>query len=216
MQQSTGTVINNQICRAIEQLRAVELAHVVMDGGSEVIEVHVVATPERKPKQVVRDIETLLMAQFGLDVDYRRISLAQVEGGPFLSGRIPRAQLVAAEYVDQDRHRVQVVLEEGGQRHTGTAEVSAVADNSLALAALATLGALHGLIGRPTVFHLEEIRKTRLGDRDIVLVLTTAVHEGGEERLVGTCFARGDILEACARATLNSINRRLFWYFREM
>lgn len=208
MQQGTDTITTGRISRAIEQLRGVEIAHVVFNGGSEVMEVHVVATSERKPKQVVRDIESLLMAQFGLDVDYRRISLAQVRESP-LWARALRPQLVTAEYVDQERHRVQVVLEEGGRQHTGTAEASADTNTPLSLVALATLNAMHGLVGQSHVFHLEGIQKTQLGTRDIVLVLVTAVHPGGEENLVGTCFARDDVLMACARATLDSINRRM-------
>lgn len=208
MRQGTGTLVNSRICQAIEQLRGVEMAHVVMAGGSEVMEVHVVATPERKPKQIVRDIESLLMAQFGLNVDYRKISLAQVREAP-LSARTPRPQLVTVGFVNREQRRVQVILEEGGQRYTGSAEISTSAGDSLSLTALATLNAMHSLIGRSNIFHLEDAQMTLLGETDVVLVLITAAHQGGEENLVGTCFVRDDIMEACARATLDSINRRI-------
>jgi len=208
MRQGTSTLVNSRICRAIEQLRGVEMARIILAGSSEVMEVHVVATPERKPKQIVRDIESLLMAQFGLNVDYRKISLAQVREAP-LSARTPRPQLVAAEFVNHGQRRVKVVLEEGGQRYTGSADISGSASDSLSSTAQATLNALHRLIGRFSVFHLEAAQKTLLGQRDAVLVLITAVHPGGEENLVGTCFVQDDILEACARATLDSINRRI-------
>ena len=208
MRQGKGTLANSRICQAIEQLRGVEMAHVVMASGSEVMEVHVVATPERKPKQIVRDIESLLMAQFGLDVDYRKISLAQMREAP-LSARTPRPQLVTVETVNRGQRRVQVILEENGQRYTGSAEISASASDSLSLTALATLNAMHRLVGRSSVFHLENAQKTVLGEMDVVLVLITTAHQGREENLVGTCFVRDDILEACARATLDSINRRI-------
>ena len=209
----TGTVTDVQLCRAIEQLRGVETARVVMSGDSEVVEVHVVATPERKPKQIVRDIESLLMAQFRMDVDYRKISLAQVQESP-VSVRTPRPQLVTAEYADGEQSSVQVVLEESGRLYGGVAEMPADADSSLAPAAIATLDAMHRLIGHPDIFELEDVRKTKLGDKDIVVVLTRARNRGKEEKLIGTCFVRNDILGACARATLDSINRRLFWCFR--
>ena len=208
MRQGTGTFVNSRICRAIEQLRGVETARVVMAGGSEVMEVHVVATPERKPKHIVRDIESLLMAQFGLNVDYRKISLAQMREAP-LSARTPRPQLVTVESVNRGQRRVQVILEENGQRYSGSAEISASARDSLSLTALATINAMHRLVGRPSVFHLENAKKTVLGEMDVVLVLITTAHQGREENLVGTCFVRDDILEACARATLDSINRRI-------
>jgi len=207
MFQRTAIDINSQLRRAIEQLRGIEVAHVVLSDRAEVMEVHVVATPERKPKQVVRDIESLLKAQFGIEVDYRAISLAVRE--PVLSARTPRPQLVAAEYVDQERHHVQVVLEEGWQRYVGTAQRTVVATDSLTLAALATLSAMHDVVGRSSVFRLVEAKKTQLGDEEIIMVMIAARHKGGEETLIGTCFARDDVLEACARATLDSVNRRI-------
>jgi hypothetical protein len=208
MFQRTAIDINNQLRRAIEQLRGIEVAHIVMSDSAEVMEVHVVATPERKPKQVVRDIESLLMAQLGIEVDYRKISVAQMRES-LLVARTPRPQLVAAGYADQERRHVQVVLEEGGQQYTGTAKCTPNATDPLTLAAQATLSAIHGVVGRHSVFRLVDAKRTRLGEKDIIMVLITAAHEGGEETLVGTCFARDDVLEACARATLDSINRRI-------
>ena len=208
MRQGIGTLVNSRICQAIEQLRGVEMAHVVMASGSEVSEVHVVATDERKPKHIVRDIESLLMAQFGLNVDYRKISLAQMREAP-LSARTPRPQLVTVESVNRGQRRVQVILEDSGQHYTGSADISASASDSLSLTALATLNAMHRLVGRSGVFHLVSARKTVLGETDVVLVLITATHQDRQENLVGTCVVRDDILEACARATLDSINRRI-------
>src|SRR5437773_10958720 len=43
-------------------------------------EVHILASPEKHAKQVVRDIQSVAMASFGLDLDRRLISVVQLEG----------------------------------------------------------------------------------------------------------------------------------------
>ena len=43
----------------------------------EVSEVHILAQAGLAPKQLVRNIESALLAQLGLKVDHRRISIAQ-------------------------------------------------------------------------------------------------------------------------------------------
>ena len=49
----------------------------VNDWGS-VEEIHVLTNLERTPKQIVRDVESALVARFNLKVDHKRISVAQI------------------------------------------------------------------------------------------------------------------------------------------
>lgn len=59
---------------------AVRLA--VNDWGA-IEAVHVLATVDRGAKQIVRDIESALQARFGLRLDHKKVSVAQVRGlGP--------------------------------------------------------------------------------------------------------------------------------------
>ena len=52
-------------------------ARVVVTPQGEVTEVHVLTLSDVQPKQVVRNIESALMAQLGLKIDHRKISVAQ-------------------------------------------------------------------------------------------------------------------------------------------
>ncbi len=45
------------------------------------LEVHVLAGSSRSPKQVVRDVESAVMARLGVAIDHKKISVAQVEDG---------------------------------------------------------------------------------------------------------------------------------------
>ena len=58
----------------MRRLREIEYATITTD-GEEIKEVHVVARTTRKPKQIVRDVESALKATLGRDVDHRVISV---------------------------------------------------------------------------------------------------------------------------------------------
>src|SRR5437773_1688957 len=61
----------------IASLTGVLSARVVVTPLGEVSEIHVLTMADTQPKQVVRNIESALMAQLGLKIDHRKISVAQ-------------------------------------------------------------------------------------------------------------------------------------------
>src|SRR5688572_10584645 len=61
----------------ITSLQGVLSARVVVSPVGEVIEVHVLTNPEVPAKLVVRNVESALLAQLGLKIDHRKISVAQ-------------------------------------------------------------------------------------------------------------------------------------------
>src|SRR5207302_2098676 len=66
----------------IASLTGVLSARVVVTPLGEVSEVHVLTMADTQPKQVVRNIESALMAQLGLKIDHRKISVAQTADAP--------------------------------------------------------------------------------------------------------------------------------------
>ena len=76
-----GTVL--PIARAEElllTLPGVLNARIIVDGAGEVAEVHVLSTTEVSPKQTVRNVESALLAQLGMRVGHKKISVATSEG----------------------------------------------------------------------------------------------------------------------------------------
>src|SRR5215218_809827 len=61
----------------LTSLDGVLSARVVTTPLGEVSEIHVLAQAGLAPKQVVRNIESALLAQLGLKIDHRKISIAQ-------------------------------------------------------------------------------------------------------------------------------------------
>lgn len=92
--------------------------------GDEVREIHALVGPGRHPKQVVRDIESVLAAHLGLLVDRRRISVAQMESE---STRCERLSLDAIHLtLKGDVTEVRVELVWNSLRFTGTDRKSVV------------------------------------------------------------------------------------------
>src|SRR5712691_2241100 len=61
----------------IAGLTGVLSARVVVTPLGEVSEIHVLTLSDMQPKQVVRNVESALMAQLGMKIDHRKISVAQ-------------------------------------------------------------------------------------------------------------------------------------------
>ena len=51
-------------------------------GGDVPSEIHIVTTSKRSPKQVVRDVQSLAAAGFGIPIDHRIVSVVQLDDAP--------------------------------------------------------------------------------------------------------------------------------------
>ena len=67
----------------LQSLESVLSARVVVSPVGEITEVHVLANSGTGPKQVVRNVESALLAHLGIKVDHRKISVpSTTSGGP--------------------------------------------------------------------------------------------------------------------------------------
>jgi hypothetical protein len=195
---------------SLKQVKGVFACRVVMDAPDEIGEIHVVGAPDRKPKQIVRDIESLLFARFGLRVNYRKISLAQMQEDKAFAAMGSRPRLLAAgRATEGDAAVVQVRLADNGSVFEGVARHPKGDENVGRAACLATLDALNKMVGNSGRFTLDALEVMSVANREIVIVIVTFAFAAGEEHLIGTSFYRGDMVESAVRATLDSVNRRL-------
>jgi hypothetical protein len=71
--------------RLLASLTGVVSAHVVAGPEGTLREIHVLATPDLHPKQVVRNVESALSAGLGIHIDRRIVSVAQVRADALAS-----------------------------------------------------------------------------------------------------------------------------------
>lgn len=216
--------------RAIPGVRAVS---VVTDAHAQPTEVHVLAAPGKPAKQVVRDVQSLAMAQFDIDLDHRIVSVVQIEDEPSTendattlidiaeAGPVP-AEEILAEVEAQARPmiseigvrstgseiEVEVRLELDGDTFVGIERGAAAASARPRLVASATLSALDELLGLPAAVESSAVVDT--GTHTVALVvITLSVPRLGAQSLAGSAVVRGDETDAVARAVLAAVNRRL-------
>jgi hypothetical protein len=67
--------LERELCR----LSDVTAARIVLDPTGRPVEVHVLASPNKGAKQIVRDIQSVAVAAFGIELDRRIISVVQFE-----------------------------------------------------------------------------------------------------------------------------------------
>src|SRR3954463_16001049 len=67
-----------KIEQLLSQVRGVLAERVVLEEHGQIDELHIVGSPGRSAKQMVRDIESLLFVSGGVRGDHRKISLVQI------------------------------------------------------------------------------------------------------------------------------------------
>jgi hypothetical protein len=202
--------------RALTRLPDVSAARVVGDDRGRPIEVHVLAATDKHPKQIVRDIQSVAMASFGIDLDRRMVSVVRLDGGG--DGAPAGAQTADPRIVlrsiaaDQHEQRaiLRVTLDAGDRELVGTASGSLASTARLRIAALATMDALGQLMSVAELADVETATLVRSTEREVAVVNIVFGLADHEEVVSGSAVVReaGEI-DAVVRAVLDATNRRM-------
>lgn len=200
--------VESVICR----LRDVISARVVTGESGEIDEIHVLTESTRTPKQVVRDIESAVSAQFGMEIDHRKVSVAQVTSiAPKQQARLKFSDVSIS--LDGSRAEATVHLFRDGVVYTGTASGLSSSNSQMKLVATATLRAVENAGAADGTMVIEDLNTTvSLAGRGIVVVLVNNVTDRGEDYLSGSAVIKQDMWKAVVNATLDAINRRVTLY----
>ena len=63
----------------IHSFGEVRSSRIITDETGAISEIHVVASSDRSPKMIARDVETALKAELGLEIDYRKIGVVMMD-----------------------------------------------------------------------------------------------------------------------------------------
>jgi hypothetical protein len=202
----------------IAALSGVMSARIVAGRGGEIEEIHVLTTAEVQPKQAVRNVESALMAQLGIKVDHRKISVAQTaEVRPIevleqqaVADAASRRKLVYADLMIESprpkRVEIRVLLRSGDVLVEGMEEGVDEARSRVQLAARAAVKAIEkDLVDSGVV--LEGVRVVEAFDRKLVLAGVHGVGGRTSQLLVGTCEVKESVEQAAVLAVLDATNR---------
>jgi hypothetical protein len=209
-------------------LKGVVSARLVTRPGGEVEEIHLLTTDEVSAKQTVRNVESALLAHLGLEVDHRKISVAQtkerpapeeptvrlVPEGPAGQHRLLfQAHQVETERSHQVKHRVEI--EWKGTHYSGTASgadlprprLEAVSRATLSAVEQALLAELEGGSGPAVTLALDGVKVVDAFDRTFILVAVNALSGREVTPLAGATVVEVSTDRAAILATLQATDR---------
>lgn len=203
----------------LTSLEGVLSARVEVTPLGEVAAIHVLAANGQTPKQVVRNVESALLAHLGLKVDHRKISIAltaEVKPLEALERSAARGQgmqrgVLFDDLVVQAGPRTRqvsatVTLTCGGRVETATQEGPDTPRSRVETAARATVAVIDRLVERFTLA-LEGVQVTAAFDRSFVLVGVHAIGGRESKLLVGTAEVRESAEQSAVYAVLDATNR---------
>jgi hypothetical protein len=212
--QSIAPELILEIEQALSQVAEIRAARIVSSDEGVIQEIHVLADPSKTPKQLVRDIESMIMAQFGIPIDHKKVSIAQLGRESIVMDDKPtepaRARINSVHTdVMGVRAVATVTLELEGEVYTGVAEGPASTTGRRRLVGQATLNAVEKYTAGTFGFALEDVAIVTLGRERVAVSCVILVTPLGEQALAGSALARQSENDSLVRATLDAINRRL-------
>jgi len=205
--------VERELCRLDE----VSIARIVADSIGRITEVHILANLGKHPKQIVRDIQSVALASFGLEIDRRVVSVVQLGGtgdgeGDPAAGVTPLRPTIEGITAESSglRSLVRVTLSQAGEEVVGFAEGSIASTARHRLVAAATVDALRQLEPAAACLDVEDAEVVRAGGRDVAVITMVFVVPPAEQVVSGSAIVRShQEADAIARAVLDATNRRL-------
>ena len=220
----------------LRTLPAIASAKVMRDAAGVVRDVHVLATTDLGPKQIVRNVESALLARFGIRLDHRAISVAQsatarvaeaartpaaVAAAPATPAAQTATVITAApapgrgiyfEDVEVRRSRsaglaCTVTLRTGADTHSGEASGVETARARGELAATAAVRALTPLLTDGVTLAFESCMVIAAADREFAFVVVSGRSGRETTILSGSCEVRDGVETAAALAVLDATER---------
>lgn len=191
----------------ISRIDGVAAVRVVGDNGH-LTEIHVLARRNKAPKQLVRDVQSLAQAMFGLDIDRRIVSVVQLADADLDTGFRP-ALVDVAESLDGARSQVTVTLRWEESLLVGKTTGAAASATRPRQIAEATLEAVRQAIQPQAALGMSSMDIANLGSRRVAIAQVVLVTESGERMLIGSAYVEDDETRAVVRAVLDALNRLL-------
>ena len=217
----------------LASLAGVISVRVVARPGGEIDEIHLLTDTEVTPKQTVRNVESALKAHFHLEIDHRKISVAQSSEPPQprkepevqkpvlveqLPARPETRILFVRHQVETERaHRVKVAvsLEWNDEEFVGEAVGTDLLRSRMETVAKATLAGIEQIVnvlrgGSPkegVALALDGVKMVEAFDRSFVLVGVNAIHGREIAALAGASAAADTSDLAVILATLQATDR---------
>lgn len=193
--------------KTIEKLDSVISSKIILGEEDDFKEVHIVSNGFRGAKQIVRDIESVLMATYDIQIDHKKISIAEIQDENVKKAQ-SRLKLIS---VSHDNKGQKVEVKVSLDNHKDVYENSTIGINTSRninrMLVDVTLKTVEEAYGYDNVFILEDILIANISMDRVVIVLITSIKDDYVKRFCGSSLIKSDYKEAVVKATLNALNR---------
>ncbi|MBK5241650.1 hypothetical protein [Clostridium sp.] len=180
----------------------------IIQQDNNIQELHILANNLRGPKQIVRDIESILLTSFDYRIDRKVISIAQIETDEYDPIRRIKFGGISLDTQGNMLECEVNLLYEGEEFFVKQVGIKTVG-NRKKIVAKATIEAVEKILGQAYVFDIQEVISITNKNITFVSVLVNMVINESEDTMVGSAIVKDDIYEAIVKATLSAINRRV-------
>lgn len=198
----------------LANIKSVLSCKIISDSNNNITEIHVLSDSSRNSKQIVRDIRTALLSHFNIDVDYKIISVAQVNKNISITTDF---RLLYEGYTNEtnlERIKIHTKLTWDEKEYIGVSEGMKSEKNALMVAAFSTLDAIKKAIDLDC-FIVDDIQSARVAGNDVMLSAITYIDHGRETILIGSAIINNNKIDSAIKATLNAINRKICLFIKE-
>lgn len=220
--------------QTILRIRDVRSCRIVTGEAGAIAEVHVIAGGNRPPKKIARDVESVLKAEAGIDIDHRKIGVVLLEEhqsedgtqagppredpGTHGSSEIREDLEILEDFSRVELRAVSVAVELGtiaaevtlsrdGLDATGRCTDRRGAAPPFLSAARAAVEAIAELLDEPFHLCLTDLREFEIDGRKALAAVVKLVDGRDTKRFTGCAFTGEDPNEAAVLAVLDAVNR---------
>lgn len=208
----------------LNSLKGVVSARVVESRRGEIEEIHLLTGGEASPKQSVRNVESALLAHFGIAIDHRKVSVAETTEGPGTEAKVlehparltmeDRILFISHRVETERSHRVRirVTVEWRGERFEGEASgadlIRARLETTASAAVKSIEAAIAPLLGDGEVaLSVDGVKLVSAFDAQFALVAIHAIHGRSVTALAGAAAVEDTADKAVILGTLQATDR---------
>ena len=208
----------------LRRLPGVYAAGPRFDENGTLSEIHVLASLARSPKQVVRDVQSAIFAAYGIEVDHRIVSVAQLPENPFANDEDGLAEEETPAEAPAESVRLAVVgidsrlslgeyaapvrLAYNGQIFAGVARCRDTAIQRDRAPAQATIDAVNAFLGHEA-YALLEVKRTHLWSEPVALTALELIADREPRVLIGAALEGVNPPLGIVHSALDALNRSL-------
>lgn len=174
-------------------------------GADSIDEIHIVSSKERKPKRIVRDIETMVLVNLDQEIDHKKISIARINTQEETDRQRVEIFSIYSEYNNPVIH-IKVKINDEIVEET----INGDAEEPLPLLVVkGMVDIIHTHTNFDGKIKVENVFKTGMNE-EIIIVQLILHHNGfSRKRMLGAVYIEENLPLAVGKACLKALNRMI-------